>query len=321
MRVFELHFNPKRREDRIFDSFVYEPESQEEGHLGSLCVAGELNQAMPQSKDFIENLAGLIKNNFYEKMDFAGALKVANDFLDKETKSGNVSWLGNLNFAAINVQNSILNFTKVGNIKILLLREGEVLDISQNLELQDVEPYPMKVFSNTASGKLSSEDKILILTKDIFSIISRDEDFLNQLSRAANEKELKRIFQPQRSAISEISGILLLITQQRESTPIGINIPKIKLPGRAILIFILISVLAAAFFIFKGERGEKEEKLLQYQIELNEARSKIIMAENLLIMKKNEKAQVLFREAWNMLQPIQIKEATSLRESIEKYLK
>lgn len=312
MQAFEFHFNPRRGDNVVFDSFVFD----------NLCMAGELIHAMPQNKNFIETLSNIIKDGFYAKIDFAESLRGANNFLDKETKSGNVGWLGNLNFAAINVQNSVLNFTKVGNIKILLLREGEVLDISQNLELQDTEPYPMKVFSNTASGKLSSEDKILILTKDIFSIISKNEVFLNQLGQAVNDKAVRKIFQSQKSAISEISGMCLLITDVNAvSMAPAIKIPAIKIPKKFILIGGLILILIISFFLFSGEKTEQEQKSLQYQKELDEARSKIMMAENFIILRKNEKAQASYQEAWDILQPIQTKEAMSLKESIEKYIK
>src|SRR3989338_5267180 len=110
MQVFELHFNPKKKDDRIFEDFVYEPENDEENRSGNLYMAGELTQVLPQNKDFMENLSNVIKDDFYGKMDFSESLKGANDFLNKETKSGNVGWLGNLNFAIINVKNSILNF-------------------------------------------------------------------------------------------------------------------------------------------------------------------------------------------------------------------
>ncbi|GAI13815.1 unnamed protein product, partial [marine sediment metagenome] len=46
MQVFELHFNPKLKEDQIFDSFVYEPENIYEKNLGSLYVIGELRNAL-----------------------------------------------------------------------------------------------------------------------------------------------------------------------------------------------------------------------------------------------------------------------------------
>lgn len=322
MRVFELHFNPKGRRDNVFDSFVYEPENIQETEMGSLCMAGELTRALPQNGSFLDSVSGAIKNGFYTRADFSEALKEANNFLDKEAKSGNVNWLGNLNFAVINIKNSILNFTKVGNIKIFLLRDGEVLDISQNLELQDQEPYPLKVFSNIASGKLSSQDKILIATQEVFSIISKNEAVFSQLSQITNEKELKNIFKLSKDAFSEISGICLLISEGGVSSGGGFPAIMFSLPAlpkkRMILIAIFIIILASAYFIFGQKEEEKKPNLTQENIE--QAKHKIMMAENFIIIKKEEKAQALYQEAWDILLPIKTSEASSLMESIRKYL-
>ncbi len=65
MQIFELHFNPKLKEDQIFDSFVYEPENTYEKNLGSLYIVGELQNALPQNSKFLDDLAKIIKKNYY----------------------------------------------------------------------------------------------------------------------------------------------------------------------------------------------------------------------------------------------------------------
>ena len=65
MRVFELYFNPKKRGDRVFESFVYED---------CLCMAGEISRAMPQNSNFLGILSDTIKNEFSAKNDFSHAL-------------------------------------------------------------------------------------------------------------------------------------------------------------------------------------------------------------------------------------------------------
>src|SRR3989338_6151442 len=100
MRVFELYFNPKKRGDRVFESFVYDD---------CLCMAGEISRAMPQSSNFLGILSDTIKNEFSAKNDFSHALNEPNVFLDQDARSGNVNWLGNINFANINIKDSILN--------------------------------------------------------------------------------------------------------------------------------------------------------------------------------------------------------------------
>lgn len=306
MKVFELHFNQKKRNDRIFKSFV----------IGDLCMAGELIGGLPQNSDFLNNLSDSIKNKFHDKADFSESLKEANNFLDRETKLGNVNWLGNLNFAVLNIRDSFLHFTKVGDIKILLLRDGEILDISQNLELQDIEPYPLKIFSNIASGKLLAQDKILILTDDIFLTISRNETILDQLSRVTKERELKNIFKLNKQIVSEISGACLLIVLNGTTSSLNIPVPR-RIPKKLILVAGLILILLVSYSLFGNEKTEKTN---QSQDSLEDARSKIMMAENFIIMRKEEKAQALYQEAWVILSSVKTEEAESLKESIRKYI-
>ena len=184
MRIFELHFNPSPKEDLIFDSFCYEPENVYEKRLGSLFLVGELKNTLPQHLKFFDNLANFLKKQYYSaparfspETALKEGLKRTNEFLEKIVKSGDVSWLGNLNSAVFNLtlcRNKWweINFTKTGDIKILLLRDGEIIDMGKNLEFQDIEPYPLKIFGNIVSGKLVEGDMVLVITKDIFSVFN-----------------------------------------------------------------------------------------------------------------------------------------------------
>ena len=57
MQTFELHFNPKKRDDLFLTSFAYTPADVYEKRLGNLYVVGELAQAMPQNSHFLTNLS------------------------------------------------------------------------------------------------------------------------------------------------------------------------------------------------------------------------------------------------------------------------
>jgi hypothetical protein len=223
MQVFELHFNPKAREEgRCFDSFVYEPENLYERKLGNLYMAGGMENVLPQNSGLLEKIASTIKKEYYlshqrsPDHSFRESLKKANEFLSGLAKEGNVSWLGNLNLAVLGLKDFVLSFSKVGNVKILLLREEEILDISQNLEFQNVDPYPLKMFSSVAVGNLVPGDRILILTKDVFEAF-KQEDLLKELGRISKEKELKSLFKSKEGLLSELSGICLLVILTTES--------------------------------------------------------------------------------------------------------
>ena len=246
-QVFELHFNPKLKEDLIFDSFCYEPESVYEKRLGSLYMVGELKNALPENVRFLDKLAQVIKGKFYGfpvqsiEKSLKESLKWANEFLKKEVEQDNTRWLGNLNFAVISLQKFNLNFTKVGDIKILLLRGGQIIDFGKELEFQEIEPYPLKIFSNIVSGKLSAEDIIFISTEEVFSAFTQNQSspqgaqkkenkarktfppdsLLNKIASLIpfDEKKLKKILKEKDKILSEVSGISLLIVLKPQILP------------------------------------------------------------------------------------------------------
>jgi len=221
MQIFELHFNPKLKTEQIFDSFVYEPENNYEKKLGSLYIVGEVENILDSNSKFLDNLAQNIKKNYYglsvksQEKALLHSLKKSNEFLAQEVKKENVSWLGNLNFSIISLNNFDLNFTKTGNIKILLIRQDQIIDISKSLDIEEIDPYPLKIFFNTVSGKLIENDKILILTKPIFEFF-KEKNILSKIAKAQNtinSKKLKEIIPTTlftKGEGSKISGICFL---------------------------------------------------------------------------------------------------------------
>lgn len=202
MQIFEFHFNPKSKEDRLFDTFIYEPESSYEKRLGGLYIVGDLQHSLSNT-NLLDNLSQVIKKKYYNfslklpDKSLAETLKKANEFLNEEIKKNNVNWLGNLNFAVLSLKDLDLNFTQTGDLKILLIRQGQIIDVSKNLNTQDIDPYPLKIFFNIVSGKLIKDDAILVLTKDVFDFFIA-ENLLDKISKTKelNKKNLKEILPP-----------------------------------------------------------------------------------------------------------------------------
>jgi len=223
MEVFELHFKKKIEEDLTFDSFCYEPENIYERRLGSLYIVGELKNTLPQNEKLIHKIAQVVKSKFYDlpinsfEKSFEESLKATNDFLTEEVKDDNTSWLGNLNLAIIAVKNFEINFSKVGNTKILLLRKGQINDIGERLKFQEIEPYPLKIFSNIAAGKLAQDDQLMILTEEAYQAFSIETQLVNEIAQIPVEdksyaKNLRKILKQKEKILLQISGICLLIT-------------------------------------------------------------------------------------------------------------
>lgn len=225
MRIFEFHFNPKLKKDLLFDSFCYEPEKAYEKKLGNLYIIGFLNNILPQNQRLLKRLAEVIKNKYYSSKTgsaeraLKGSLKEANNFLDKISKSGDVSWLGNLDFFILSIKDSNLSFAKVGDIKPFLIRGGQITDIDKKVLLEELEPYPLKVFANIVSGKLAERDLIVILTKELFNFFKK-ENILKRIARLNNfdNKQLKEILNNGKQTLNSISGVLLAIQFIKETS-------------------------------------------------------------------------------------------------------
>ena len=222
MRIFELHFNPKLKEDYFFDSFVFEPSHSYEKKLGSLYQVGDLKNALPNNAKFLDNLAKNIKEKYFTlsfktpEKAISESLKKANEFLGQELKKENVNWLGNLNFAVLSVKNSDLIFTKTGDIKILMIRQGAITDIGKGLEIEKIDPYPLRIFFNIVTGKLIPNDIVLVLTKEIYDYLNQQK-ILEKLrqERFLNEKKIKEIFPQELFSEKEktkSSGVCFMIT-------------------------------------------------------------------------------------------------------------
>ncbi len=231
MQVFEFHFNPKFKKDLVFDSFCYEPATALERKLGNLYMAGLLKNALPQNGAFLEKLSRTVKDNFYKTLQndpekaLREALRKTNDFLEKSARDGDVSWLGNLNFGVISIKNLDINFTKVGEIKIFLLRKGQLIDTDEKVKLDGIEPYPLKVFGNIISGKLAQNDTVLVMSGEVFNVF-KTAGILSEIARIPtfSQKSLKQILDEKKVDLSRIFGLCLFIsltegeqTQERES--------------------------------------------------------------------------------------------------------
>ena len=356
MQAFELYFNPRKMDDIFLTSFIYTPANVYEKRLGNLYVAGELTQAMPQNAHFLTNLSLAIKKEYYAsglkkscEASLQEALKKGNEFLNQESKNGNVGWLGNLDFSVISFKDPVLNFAKVGGIKIFLARGNELIDLSQNLDAGLPHPDPLRIFGSMAEGKISSQDKIIVLNKRILATLGKKQKFLGELAKTSNEKELRQVLKIYQELLTNVSGVCLVlmtaiedrakqtVTLQKELPSFSLSLPHFKIPKinipriikpslpslpklpkvnfrdvrkKIFLVLGLVLVLLAFHYIFQGERVQEFKSA---QVELTKARSKAMLAESLLILKENDQAKALFEETLDILSPL-TKRGSPLRD-------
>ncbi len=265
MKIFEFHFQVSNEKGKVFDSFCYEPENIREKKLGNLYIVGEVNDTSIQNAGLLDDLAQNIKTKFYHpskkgvkpnpEKNLKESLKTANNFLQDKIKEGETSLLANLNLAVLNLipssQNHLnlsppgkkvkweLNFAKTGEVKIFLIREGQVSDISQNLESNKKDAPSLfipisknkvlatqKFFGDIATGELSEQDRIAVLTKEISPVFEK-ENILGQIAES-EKKKLNKILKRYKNALSKNSGVFLFIALENQINETPFSISKLK---------------------------------------------------------------------------------------------
>ena len=216
MKVFEFHFNPGGNENLIFDSFCHEPENIYERKMGGIFMLGELRRALPHNFRLPEKIAAAAKKEFYSKFQrppegaLKESLKKVNELLSAEVSKENTDWLGNLNFAIVSLKNFELHFTKVGGIKIFLIRGTQIIDIGQKLDSQEIEPYPLKIFNNIVSGKLGENDVLIAVTQELFPAVKQ---LVAEIAKIFpfDEKKLRDLLRAKEAEYSQLFGSFFLI--------------------------------------------------------------------------------------------------------------
>jgi len=264
MQIFDYHLNPKLRKDINFKSFYFKPETKNEEKLGNLCIVGELTNFLSKDKKLLDQVAEKIKQAFYFNTDrnsetaFNKALDSANQYLNSIIEKDSQAWLGNLHLAVVNIKNNTINFSKSGNIRLLLMRHSEYTDIAENLEFQANKPEFKKYFTNIATGQIVPEDKIIIITQNL------NEFFETYLSnhllglKNFNHKNLNKLIKEKKEEMKDFSGVLLVLAinaQQFKGRMLKYFFPKIKIKIKfkkeIILIIAFLLILFFSYLIFK----------------------------------------------------------------------
>jgi hypothetical protein len=202
---------------------------------GSLYIVAELENSLPKNSSFLQSLAGIIQKEYYAEQEAAvtssgrkkaqkpvapetalkSALKRANDFLESESKKGNIDWLGNLHFAVLAFVPSIgganLYFTKIGTTKLWMARKGSLVDVGKNLE----SAKSAKMFGSVVSGKVLPSDRVFALPQDLFDIFVK-QDLLQRVTELAEEKQFQKLFKTKEKELSLASGVLFYVLMEAE---------------------------------------------------------------------------------------------------------
>ena len=222
-RVFEFHFNPLKDKGSgvVFNTFCSLQRKRE------LYMIGEADK-----HEFLEEVSEIFKS-----FDFEKALTEANDLLQRNFSS-------HLSFCSFCLYPNLeINVSKIGNIKILLLRDSEVFDMTSEMTESNL-------FPNVLEGRLKKHDKVLILTNNVFKAF-KEQNILEELATIKKPKQVKQLFKEKKQLLKEFSGACILsfckkriVFKKRQKAPYkGLEKGIIS-----VLIFIILLLLGYIFF-------------------------------------------------------------------------
>lgn len=261
-KIFEFHFNPvseKRlfnqgphklnleqgrihripffkktnKQNTIFDTFCFFPETKYENKLGKLYLMGEIKNVFDPRQNLLPEIAEVIKREYYQfnyetpQDCFRGALEKADQYLS-EIKKENTDFLGNLGFTAIALLPDFsVSISKKGTSKIFLLTGKNIFDVGDNFNSPE---SPIHTFPNVVEGTLESTDKIIIVTDQLFDTFYEQEIFHN-LINIKKSKQIKELFKQKKPVLSQAFGCCLLVFVKKELPKIFLQSGKLN-PGQ-----------------------------------------------------------------------------------------
>jgi len=202
--VYEYHFNPNER----FGTYCYSPQTRQEKKAGRLFLIGQAK------KEILDAIANEIERGFYSadsstEDPFQVGLNLANNFIAQNPDQS----LG-IVFGALCLQHPYnVKLSKIGDVKMLLLRGADVFDMGRGLQDGSAS------FPNFIEGALQKKDKILLLTKEVFDVFIK-EKLLEELSGLKTKKEIKRFFKEKKSVLKELSGCLIISIVKKTPWPL-----------------------------------------------------------------------------------------------------
>ncbi len=122
-------------------------------------------------------------NNVSDSVNFEITIKGVNDTLGKITRNGETSWIGNLNSVIVLANDDKLYLTQTGKAEAYLFRSEKLEHITETTT-KNLEPHPLKTFSNIISGQIKPGDKILLTSPKLFDYFSKER--LKQIIASSN---------------------------------------------------------------------------------------------------------------------------------------
>lgn len=217
----ELLFRSNEESGIYFDVTSYSGATTQEKNLGHLFIISHIKFG-DEDLSYIVSLAlSLAKREYYserslmeqnQKLAFNKTLQKLNEVLEEFLQNKQL----HLNMGLISISGDNIYISRLGKFRISLIRNGQLIDVLNNIELFSKEAENEKKFSNIISGKLQAGDK-LFAYYPMRSITSREKQLTAFLAKVNQEEFNQKLIQLAANTSSfSCCGIHIQMEQTKE---------------------------------------------------------------------------------------------------------
>lgn len=174
-----------------FEIFGYQPDNVSKNKWGYLYIIGGINKPILSSNPnfyLLNSIASILKKeyyaNYYENPGSAleNALRKVNGVISSS------EYRNDLEMLIIAIQDNRIIFTKIGEIKILLIRNNKLFDLNQiSKNYQDLNKNTL--FKNIIRGKIQEKDRLIITTKKARNLLKNEFFIARLIKRSFSQVE------------------------------------------------------------------------------------------------------------------------------------
>jgi len=218
--ITEISVARNRAVEPYIKTFAFSPENVTQENLGTLVGAFSVSDRSESSAYTVNVIASVARKEYYANPrrgaieSFESTLHRINLALSELVKNGQTSWMGSLHGAIAVVEKGNVHFSATGDGKILLFREGSLLDISDGLASEEAAHHPLKTFLEISSGRLSANDCVLLATPEPLGLFT-PRDLERDANRLLPERKFVRFLET--AMINDLRTGAIVVLDARET--------------------------------------------------------------------------------------------------------
>ncbi len=181
MKLNEVFVAKSVKNRAYIEQFTHTSVNFTQKHLGTICGFFVIRNESKYNAHIVNVLTSEIKKEFFSvsrrsiSEAFESALYKCNKVLTKLAEEGNTEWLGSIDGAVCAFDTSTIYFSVTGEASVYLIRDRNIINISEGLASQEAHEFPMKTFVDTSQGPLYEFDRVIVTSKELLHLISPAE--------------------------------------------------------------------------------------------------------------------------------------------------